>query len=113
MVATMTQGKTNGHFLEILLETEASMAVDAKKEIGDFLQFQWAKDMATEETIGSAVEIFSERIYPKLDSLKIRRDLYKEKLADIRRFFGEVLRIAAGFGLKVNLKEANNNLGQS
>jgi hypothetical protein len=104
--------KTNGEFLKTLLETEASKKVDATRLTEDFFTFQWARSEITEETIQSAIEIFAKRIFKQLKELRGCEDSHRKMLGNIRRFFGEVLRIAAGAGLKVKLREANKNLSQ-
>lgn len=107
-MATATHVRTNKEFLEILLDTEASKLVNAKKWLADFLSFGWASSAATQESVEDVIEIFSERIFPDLKSLRGHKALHKEMLRNIRSFFKEILRIACDFDIKVSLKNAND-----
>ena len=112
MLKVAEKAKTNREFLESLLDTEASKSVSAKRWIGDFLKFGWSSSAATEESIEDVIEIFSERIFSDLKSLRSRKALHKEMLENIHRFFEEIIRIAQDFNIKVSLKAANDILCQ-
>ena len=112
MEDTVLQTKTNGEFVEILLATEASVAIDAKSLLSDFLSFRaWLQLPATRESIESIAEIFSIRIFASLISLRGFDNLYQEKLGNIHEFLRLMRRISCSdFGIEIDLEQANGIL---
>jgi hypothetical protein len=114
MVDAEKQIKTNGEFLETLLNTEASQKIEARSFLPDFSHFKdWKSCRATGESIETVAEIFAARILPSIRLLKGNKADHKRIIGNVRLFLNEIAKVAEDFGVEVNLAEANNNLDQA